>query len=183
MTAARQLGLIGLGYVLCFGGGCAAVALNELRMSAAGVDQSSAMGAFGDVVLFIFVVGAMGLAPTWFLLRLAVEKAPRTAVTAVLAAAALGPLSWLSMIYLSSLNGPAPAPLVGGMLLGPFAAFVAIPRIVLGPVLMVIEAATCFMVRGRDRTLVGAAILLDLVPLSLYAAHMASAMLRYSHPG
>jgi hypothetical protein len=60
-----------------------------------------------------------------------------------------------------------------GQLSGLFAAFVAIPRMILGPVLVVIEAATFLMLRGRvTRGLLVAAMLMDLVPLGLFALHM-----------
>ena len=32
--------------------------------------------AFGNMILFVLVTGFLGLVPTWFLLKLAVEKAP-----------------------------------------------------------------------------------------------------------
>ena len=58
-------------------------------------------------------------------------------------------------------------------LLGPLIAFVAIPRMVLGPVLLVIEAVTFLLLRGRAaRTLLAAATLMDIVPLCLFALHM-----------
>jgi hypothetical protein len=64
---------------------------------------------------------------------------------------------------------PEPA----GALLGLFIAFVAIPRMVLGPVLLVIEAATFFLVHGRvTRALLAVAMLMDLVPLGMFALHM-----------
>jgi len=61
-----------------------------------------------------------------------------------------------------------------GALFGLFVAFVGIPRMVFGPVLLVIEAATFFLVRARvARALLAAAMLMDLVPLSMYALHFA----------
>ena len=44
---------------------------------------------------------------------------------------------------------------------------------VLGPVVVVIEAATFFLVRGRvTRALLAVAMLMDLVPLGMFALHM-----------
>ena len=58
-------------------------------------------------------------------------------------------------------------------LLGLFIAFVAIPRMVFGPVLLVIEAATFLLVRGRiTRALLAVAMLMDLVPLGMFAFHL-----------
>jgi hypothetical protein len=61
-------------------------------------------------------------------------------------------------------------------LFGLFIAFGAIPRIVFGPVLIVIEAVTLFLVRGGvARALLAATMLMDLVPLGIFALHMARA--------
>jgi len=55
-------------------------------------------------------------------------------------------------------------------------AFGAIPRTVFGPVLLVIEGATFFLVRERiARALLAAAVLMDLVPLGLFGLHLAHA--------
>ncbi len=60
-------------------------------------------------------------------------------------------------------------------LLGLLIAFGAIPRIVAGPVPLVIEAATFFLVRGRvARALLAAAMLMDLVPLGMFAWRLAT---------
>ena len=62
------------------------------------------------------------------------------------------------------------------VLLGLFIAFGAIPRMVLGPVLLVIEGATFLLIRERvKRALLVVAMLMDLIPLSLFALHMARA--------
>jgi len=64
-------------------------------------------------------------------------------------------------------------------LLGLLIAFGAIPRMVFGPVLLVIEGVTCLLVRGGiARALLAAAMLMDLVPLSIYALHLAGVTLR-----
>jgi len=44
------------------------------------------MVAFGDMILFLFVAGFLSLAPTWFLLNLLVEKAPRAVLATELRA-------------------------------------------------------------------------------------------------
>src|ERR1051325_6200152 len=96
MITAKRLGLIALGYVLAVAGGCVAVALNELFMPEEISQASGGMVAFGDMILFVLATGALGLVPTWFLLRLCVEKAPRIVLALVLLMAVLGPASWLA---------------------------------------------------------------------------------------
>jgi hypothetical protein len=175
MSTAKRLGLIALGYVLAVAGGFAAVAVNELFMPADIAQGSPGMVAFGDMILFVLTTAFLGLAPTWFLLKLCVEKVPRILLTTELLMAVLGPISWLAVI---SIAGRAPVPdqpqttsAVVGLLL----AFVAIPRIVAGPVLLVIEAMTFLMVRGCvPRALLFAATLMDIVPLGMFVLHMAS---------
>jgi hypothetical protein len=175
MSTAKRLGLIALGYVLAVAGGCVAVALNELFMPEEISQTSGGMVAFGDMILFVLATGALGLVPTWFLLKLLVEKAPRTVLAIVLLAAVLGPASWLAVIHMVG-DEPVPdQPRSIGALAGLLLAFGAIPRIVAGPVLLVIEAVTAFLVSGRvARALLAAAMLLDIVPLTLFALHMAS---------
>ena len=52
----------------------------------------------------------------------------------------------------------------------------AIPRMVFGPVLVVIEGVTFLLVRERiARALLAAAMLMDLVPLGIFALHLARA--------
>ena len=180
LSTGKQLALIAAGYALAIVGGLAAAAVNELRMPAEISQGSPGMVAFGDMILFILVAGFLGLAPTWFLLRLWLEKAPRGLLRVELAAAAIGPLSWLSVIWLATLgHHVAQPPPAGLLLLGPIIAFIAIPRIILGPVLVVIEAATFLLVReGRTRGLLIAAALMDIIPLGLFVLHMAGPILR-----
>jgi hypothetical protein len=121
----------------------------------------------------VLVAGFVGLAPTWFLLKLFIEKAPRALLAIVLLAAAMGPASWLAVRHIA--GGPLPpnAPAAVSQLLGLFVAFVAIPRMVFGPVLLVIEAAAFLLVRERmTRALLAVAMLMDLVPLGMFALHM-----------
>jgi len=60
--------------------------------------------------------------------------------------------------------------------LGLLIAFAAIPRMVFGPVLLMIEGATFFLARERlTRTLLAAAMLMDLIPLGIFALHLAAA--------
>jgi hypothetical protein len=179
MSVAKRLALIALGYVLAVAGGFVAAGINELLMPADIAQGSPGMVAFGDMILCVLVAGFLGLVPTFFLIRLAVEKAPRAALAALLLIAATGPLSWLAMVDLAR-RGPGPnVPHAGDQWLGVLIAFGAIPRIVAGPVLLVVEALTILLVRQRlARALLAAAMLMDLIPMGLYAVRMASAMLR-----
>jgi hypothetical protein len=178
MSAAKKLALIALGYALAVAGGIAAVAINELLMPADIAENSGGMVAFGDMILFVLATGFFSLAPTWFLLKLSVEKAPRALLAALLLIAVMGPLSWLSVLNLAS-GGPPDLPQVGNQLLGMFIALVAMPRIVAGPVLLVVEGLAFLLVRARvTRILLAPAMLMDLVPLSMFALHMVRAIHR-----
>ena len=176
LSTAKKLALIAAGYALSFIGGLAAVALNELRISADDAQASSGMAAFGDMVLFVLVVGFLGLVPTWFLLKLLVEKAPRALLAIILLLAAMGPASWLAVTYLASDPSGASVPKLpqaAEELLGLLIPFVAIPRMVFGPILLVIEGAVFLLVRGRvTRALLAAAMLMDIVPLGMFALHL-----------
>ena len=183
MSTPKHLALIATGYALAVVGGLAAVAVNELFMPADVAQTSPGMVAFGDMILFVLVTGFLGLVPTWFLLKLLVEKAPRTLLATVLVIAAMGPVSWLAMIAMAMTTPPGgPSvlpdwPQGARQLLGLLIAFVAIPRIVFGPVLVVIEGLTFLLVRERiARALLAAAMLMDLVPLGIYALHLARAV-------
>jgi hypothetical protein len=176
MSAARRLGLIGLGYGLAVAGGAAAVAVNEAFMPEDAAQGSPGMVAFGDMILFILATGVLGLAPTWLLLRLALAKAPRALLAGELLLGALGPPSWLAVMLLAGAPGASPPPPLPDVV-GPLIAFAAIPRIVAGPVLLVVEGVSMLLARGRaTRALLAAAMLLDAVPLSLFALHLARAM-------
>jgi hypothetical protein len=176
MSTAKRLALIVAGYALSVAGGLAAVALNELFMPADIAQTSGGMVAFGDMILFVLVAGFLSLVPTWFLLKLAVAKAPRALLATELLIAAIGPASWLAMAYLADGASLPNLPQAAGELLTLLIAFGALPRIVFGPVLLVIEGATFLLVRERvTRALVAAAMLMDLVPLSLFALHLARA--------
>jgi hypothetical protein len=176
MSAAKKLALIGTGYALSVVVGLAAVAVNELRMWADVGQTSDGMAAFGDMILFVLVAGFLGLAPTWFLLKLFVEKAPRALLATELLIAAIGPASWLAVTYLA--DGPSlpNLPQAVSQSLGLLIAFGAIPRMVFGPVLLVIEGATFLLARERvARALLAAAMLMDIIPLSMFALHLARA--------
>lgn len=178
MSTAKKLALIALGYAFAVAGGFAAVAVNELLMPADISENSGGMVAFGDMILFVLATGFFSLAPTWFLLKLSLEKAPRALLAALLLIAALGPLSWLAVVDLAS-AGPAGLPQPANELLGLFIAFVAMPRIVAGPVLLVVEGLAFLLVRSRvTRALLAAAMMMDLVPLSMFTLHMADAIYR-----
>jgi hypothetical protein len=172
MSAAKKLALIALGYAVSIAGGVAVVAVHELFIAADDAQDSGGMVAFGDMILFVLATGFFSLAPTWFLLNLSIEKAPRTLLAALLLIAALGPLSWLAVLDLASASFPNP-PQAVNELLGMFIAFVAMPRIVAGPVLLVVEGLAFLLVRVRvTRGLLAAAMMMDLVPLSMFALHM-----------
>ena len=173
MSTVKRLALIAAGYALCVVAGLAAVAVNELRMPADVAQGSPGMVAFGDMILFVLVAGFVGVVPTWFLLRLFIEKAPRALLAIVLLVAAMGPASWLAVTHMAGGLNPPNMPEAVEALLGLFIAFVAIPRMVFGPVLLVIEAITFLLVRGRvTRALLAVAMLMDLVPLGMFAFHM-----------
>jgi hypothetical protein len=173
MSTAKRLALIAAGYVLSVVAGFAAVTVNELRMPADVAQGSPGMVAFGDMILFVLVTGFVGVVPTWFLLRLFIAKAPRALFAIVLLVAAMGPVSWLAVRHMASGLHPPNPPEAVGALLGLFIAFVGIPRMVLGPVVVVIEAVTIFLVHGRvTRALLAVAMLMDLVPLGMFAFHM-----------
>jgi hypothetical protein len=173
MSTAKRLAWIAAGYALCVVAGCAAVTVNELRMPADVAQGSPGMVAFGDVILFVLVTGFFGLVPTWFLLKLLIEKAPRALLAIVLLVAAMGPASWLAVRHMAGGSVPPNLPEPVSQLLGLFVAFVAIPRMVFGPVLLVIEGVAFLLVRGRvTRALLVAAMLMDLIPLGMFALHM-----------
>jgi len=176
MSTAKKLGLIAAGYVLAIVAGFAAVAVNELFMPAEVAAGSPGMVAFGDMILLVLATGFVGLLPTWFLLKLFVDKAPRALLAIVLFIAALGPVSWLAVIYMAAGAEPSNPHNAVGPLLGLFIAFAAIPRMVLGPVVLVLEAVT-FLLVGRSvaRALLAGAMLMDVIPLSLFALHMVRA--------
>jgi hypothetical protein len=177
MRLARKLLLIAIGYALSIAGGATVVVVHEL-LALADVAQNSGGGmmAFGDIVLFVVASGFFSLVPTWFLLKLAVEKAPRALLAAQLLIAALGPVSWLAVVYLTDAE-VAPLPQAARELLGLLIVFSAMPRIIAGPVLLVVEGATFLLVQKRVmRALLVSAMLMDLVPLSLFGLHLAGAM-------
>src|SRR5437016_11666808 len=101
MSTAKRPTLIAAGYALSVGAGFAAVAVNELFMPADVAQTSPGMAAFGDMILFVLVAGFVSLVPTWFLLKLFVEKAPRTLLAIELLIAAIAPVSWLAVTYLA----------------------------------------------------------------------------------
>jgi len=93
----------------------------------------------------------------------------------------MGPVSWLavtSMAVTTPEGGPSlpNLPQATREVLGLLIALGAIPRIVFGAVLVVIEGVTFLLVRERiARALLVAAMLMDLVPLGIFALHLARA--------
>jgi len=88
--------------------------------------------------MFVLGTGAVSLAPTWFLLKLCVEKASRILLSAELLIAAMGPASWLAVRWMAAGPSPQSLPEDFSVVLGLLIAFGAIPRIVLGPVMLII---------------------------------------------
>jgi len=173
VSMAKKLVLIAVGYALSIAGGVAAVAVNELLIPDDIKDTSGGMVAFGDTVLFLLAAGFLSLAPSWLLLKLALEKVPRALLATELLLSAIGPVSWLAVRWMAAEPTPRSLPEASNAAIGVLIAFGAIPRIVLGPVLLMIEGATFCLVRERStRMLLAAAMLMDLVPLSIYAWHM-----------
>jgi hypothetical protein len=179
MSTLKKLTLIAAGYALSVVAGCAAVIVNELLMPADVAQGSPGMVAFGDMILFVLVTGFFSLVPTLFLLKLSVEKAPRTLVAVVLLVAAVGPVSWLAVIHLAKPGAGLPfLPDAVTELLGTFVAFGAIPRMVFGPVLLLIEGATFLFLQGRVmRAFLGVAMMMDVVPLGMFALRLGKAFL------
>ena len=107
------------------------------------------------------------------MLKLFIEKAPRALLVIAVLVAALGPASWLAVRHMASGLSPPNPPQAISQLLGLFIAFVAFPRMVLGPILLVLEGVAFLLVRGRvARALLAVAMLMDLVPLGMFALHM-----------
>jgi hypothetical protein len=178
MSVPKKLALIALGYLLALAAGFAAVTVNELLMPEDVSQGSPGMVAFGDMILFVLVTGFVGLVPTFFLIRLAIDKAPRASLIVFVVVALAGPLSWLTMGLLAT-GPPAAGYPTFLRFLGPLIAFGAVPRIVIGPVLVVAEALAMLLIRQRNmRVLLAAAMLMDVVPMGLYVLHMARAMIR-----
>jgi hypothetical protein len=173
VSTMKRLAWIGAGYVFAIVAGIAAITLNELSMTEEASQGSPGMVAFGDMFVFVLAVGVVGLIPTLFLLKLLVEKAPHVLIAIELLLAVLGPLSWLAAMWLAGGPRDPSHPRVIWQILGPFIAFIGIPRIVLGPILVVVEGLTFILVRARaTRPLLVAAALMDVIPISLYAWHM-----------
>ncbi len=102
MTVAKKLTSIGAGYALALAGGLAAVALNDMRIPADVQQTSGGMVAFGDMIVFVLASGFFSLLPTWFLLKLCVEKVPRVLIAVELLAAVLGPVSWFTVRWMAA---------------------------------------------------------------------------------
>jgi hypothetical protein len=178
MSAAKRLVLIALGYAFSVAGGVGLVAVNELSIPADVAQTSGGMVAFGDMIVFVLGTGFFSLVPTWFLLKLAIERVPSVLLTTLLVLAVIGPLSWLAVDLLA--RGPVPNPaLSDSQFVGLLIAFGAIPRIVAGPVLLVVEGVAIFLTKARlTRALLAGAMLMDVIPLGLYALHFASVSYR-----
>jgi predicted neutral ceramidase superfamily lipid hydrolase len=180
MKVGKKLALIAASYALAVVGGLAAAALNDLMIPDDIQQTSGGMVAFGDMVVLFLATGVLALVPTWFLLKLCAETNPRILLAAELVIAVLGPISWLVVWALAAVSHPSSLLQAVGIVVGPLIAFVAIPRIVLGPVVIVIEALSLFLLRDRRaRALLVAAMLMDVIPIGLFALHMIAAAYRY----
>jgi hypothetical protein len=175
MGIANKLLLIAAGYALSIACAATAVAVHMLLASADDAQNSGGMAAFGDMILFVLIAGGLGLVPTFFVLKLAVEKAPRALLVGQIIIAVLGPVSWLAVLYPASAGVEVVPQAARELLVGLFA-FSALPRILAGPAIMAIEGVTFLLVRKRaTRVLLAFAMLMDFVPLSLFALHLAGA--------
>jgi len=69
------------------------------------------------------------------------------------------------VLNLASAGPPDDLPRAGKQLLGLFTALVAMPRIVAGPILLVVEGLAILLVRSRmTRALLAAAMIMEIVP-------------------
>ena len=93
----RQLAWISAGYAAALAAAALSVWVRNLFVSPADQLAMSGMLAAGDSIQFVLVAGALGLVPTFFLLRLLAQGWPRALAWALLAVAATGPLGWLVM--------------------------------------------------------------------------------------
>jgi hypothetical protein len=64
MKPVLKVAIVAGGYLFAFLMACAAVALHAAFTSDSGAQASGGMSAFGDLVLFVAVFGAVALAPT-----------------------------------------------------------------------------------------------------------------------
>ena len=64
MKPALKIAIVAGGYLLAFILASAAVALHAALSSESGAQASGGMSAFGDLILFLTVFGAVGLVPT-----------------------------------------------------------------------------------------------------------------------
>jgi hypothetical protein len=64
MKPVLKVAIVAGGYLLAFLMACAAVALHAALLSEPGAQASAGMSAFGDLILFVAVFGAIALLPT-----------------------------------------------------------------------------------------------------------------------
>jgi hypothetical protein len=173
MSVFGRLAWIAAGYGLAIAAGVVAVSINEMLIPADVSQSSGGMVAFGDMILFVLAVGFFSLAPTWFLLKLLAEKAPRPLLIGILLLAVTGPLSWAAVVGSS---GGAGSNLPIKEIIGALVALGAIPRIVLGPIVVAVEFLALFLFRDAgSRKLLAAAMLMDVIPMGLFTLHMVRA--------
>jgi hypothetical protein len=94
-------------------------------------------------------------------------------LAALFVLATTGPVSWILTLSISAdPRGGGPSQ-DSDVWLGLLVAFWAIPRIVLGPLIVLVETATCFLARDQSaRLLLAAMILMDIIPLGLFLRHL-----------
>lgn len=165
-SLAFKLTLIAGGYVIAIVLGIAVVVVHAWLLPAEVIDQSGGMVAFGEMSLFVLAAGFASVVPTWFLLKLLADRAPRLLLSMLVVVAILGPSSWLLVIL------PEAVTHIFGLLVP----LVAIPRIMAAPVVLVVGAIAMHLLSSpRSRAIIAGAMLLDIVPLALFAWHLARA--------
>lgn len=177
MSMARQLAWIAGGYAFALVAGIGCAIVNELLVPAEVAQSSGGMVAFGDMIVFVLAAGIVGFVPTWLILKLTAQSAPRALLGVLVLIAATGPVSWLAV---TSSSGAAPvAAGSASAILGLAVVFGALPRIVAGPVVLVVEAAALVLLRARAaRAVLAGAMLMDIVPLGHFVLHVSAATSR-----
>ena len=165
----RQLAWISAGYAAALAAAALSVWVRNLFVSPADQLAMSGMLAAGDSIQFVLVAGALGLVPTFFLLRLLAQGWPRALAWALLAVAATGPLGWLVMAGL--VKFPV-MPRALSELVGLALVLLVFPRAVASPVVFAALALALVLARDRrSRALLTVALSLEGVPLALVALH------------
>ena len=170
MTTLKRLGWIGAGYAAAVAVAACVVSARYWFVNAADVSAMSGMYAGGDLIGFVLVAGMLGLAPTFFLLRLATETYPRALAAALLAVSATGPLSLWLLSVLASHSPHLQRTL--NELLGLALVFLIAPRVVAIPVMVIVLGLALLLARERrTRVLLACGLALEAAPLVLIILH------------